>query len=397
MARRRLRQRLPFFSALAALVLAVLGYVVGLAWLQARYYPLFEAADLYVPRSIDALIVLWCIWVGSSIGSFLNVVAWRMPRGESINGRSRCPRCHVQLRARDNFPVLGWLALGGRCRTCRLPISARYPIVEAAVGLTLTSVALAELYRLNLPHQQTVWRGGPLWSPIITTTVLVTLLYHTIGIAISWAFGLIRMDGNRLPARLVGFAALVMLIPMLVYPTLMVVPWQMEVGSDWRPDGLFVDALVRILTALAAATVLARYLAKGLCPSADPKLDPLGKSTARLLDLVAILAVPIVIVGWQAAPALAVLASLIAFMSRRFLPPRCDAMGRFAIAMPLALTFQLVLWRRLHANASGLEEGRSIWPSDNGSPWVVLFWSAIVLMVPLWLNDLDRRESEPPG
>ena len=112
----------------------------------------------------------------------------------------------------------------------------------------------------------------------------------------------------------------------------------------------------------------------------------------ELLDLVAILAVPIVFVGWQAAPALAVLASLIAFLIRRFLPQSCDSLGSIAIAMPLALTFQLVLWRRLHATHGDPSAGLSVWPSDNGSPWVILFWSALVLIVPLWLNDRGRLE-----
>ena len=73
--------------------------------------------------------------VGSAVGSFLNVCAWRLPRGESlVRPGSRCPRCKAAVAARDNVPVLGWLLLRGRCRQCRGPISPRYPIVEAAVG-----------------------------------------------------------------------------------------------------------------------------------------------------------------------------------------------------------------------------------------------------------------------
>jgi len=74
--------------------------------------------------------------VGAVFGSFLNVVAYRLPRGESLSRpRSRCPQCQTQIRAYDNVPVLSWLALRGRCRTCRTPISARYPLVEAVTGL----------------------------------------------------------------------------------------------------------------------------------------------------------------------------------------------------------------------------------------------------------------------
>ena len=74
--------------------------------------------------------------VGAVFGSFLNVVAYRLPRGESLSHpRSRCPQCQTQIKAYDNVPVLSWLALRGRCRSCRAPISARYPLVEAVTGL----------------------------------------------------------------------------------------------------------------------------------------------------------------------------------------------------------------------------------------------------------------------
>src|SRR4051812_50139750 len=69
---------------------------------------------------------------GLLIGSFLNVVAWRLPRGESIvKPRSKCPGCGSQLKAYDNIPVFSWLVLRGRCRGCKTKISARYPVVEA--------------------------------------------------------------------------------------------------------------------------------------------------------------------------------------------------------------------------------------------------------------------------
>jgi leader peptidase (prepilin peptidase)/N-methyltransferase len=73
---------------------------------------------------------------GSVYGSFLNVAVHRLPREESlVRPRSRCPRCHKSIAWFDNIPVVSWLVLGGRCRHCRKPISARYPAVEAAMGL----------------------------------------------------------------------------------------------------------------------------------------------------------------------------------------------------------------------------------------------------------------------
>ena len=80
--------------------------------------------------------------VGLAIGSFLNVVLYRVPRGESVvRPRSRCPRCQTQIAERDNIPVVSWLLLRGRCRTCKEPISARYPLIELAMGAVFAAVA----------------------------------------------------------------------------------------------------------------------------------------------------------------------------------------------------------------------------------------------------------------
>lgn len=85
---------------------------------------------LLIPTSIVVFIL------GASIGSFLNVVIYRVPAGLSVlYPPSRCPQCLHKLGIRENIPVFGWLALGGRCRHCRTKISARYPIVEAVTGV----------------------------------------------------------------------------------------------------------------------------------------------------------------------------------------------------------------------------------------------------------------------
>lgn len=79
--------------------------------------------------------------LGASIGSFINVVVYRLPAKLSVvSPPSRCPRCLHRLGKQDNIPVIGWLALRGRCRYCKAPISARYPLVEAATGLIFVLV-----------------------------------------------------------------------------------------------------------------------------------------------------------------------------------------------------------------------------------------------------------------
>src|SRR5215210_176974 len=82
---------------------------------------------------------------GLLLGSFLNVVAYRLPRGESLAfPGSHCPACEAPIKPWDNVPVLSWLWLKGRCRACRGAISARYPLVEAATAVLLVAAVLAK-------------------------------------------------------------------------------------------------------------------------------------------------------------------------------------------------------------------------------------------------------------
>jgi leader peptidase (prepilin peptidase) / N-methyltransferase len=84
----------------------------------------------------SGLTTLMVFTLGAAVGSFLNVVIYRIPAGLSLLfPPSRCPQCLRQLKRYDNVPVLGWLWLKGRCRYCRSPIAVRYPLVEAATGI----------------------------------------------------------------------------------------------------------------------------------------------------------------------------------------------------------------------------------------------------------------------
>src|SRR5687768_10197877 len=71
----------------------------------------------------DVSLGLWLFCIGASVGSFLNVVVYRLPRGLNlVHPASRCPSCLHPIRLRDNIPILSWLLLGGKCRDCRAPI-----------------------------------------------------------------------------------------------------------------------------------------------------------------------------------------------------------------------------------------------------------------------------------
>ncbi|MDQ0427067.1 prepilin peptidase [Cellulomonas iranensis] len=90
---------------------------------------------------MTALLVVVAAVLGLAVGSFLNVVVWRVPRDESVvRPPSACPACGHPIRPRDNVPVVSWLLLRGRCRDCDAPISVRYPLVEATTSVLFALV-----------------------------------------------------------------------------------------------------------------------------------------------------------------------------------------------------------------------------------------------------------------
>lgn len=92
---------------------------------------------------MSVALALWSFVFGSVIGSFLNVVIHRVPRGESVvHPPSRCPGCGSRIRWFDNVPIFAWLWLLGRCRDCRTGISIRYPLIELATALFFLAIYL---------------------------------------------------------------------------------------------------------------------------------------------------------------------------------------------------------------------------------------------------------------
>jgi leader peptidase (prepilin peptidase)/N-methyltransferase len=102
--------------------------------------------------------------LGAIVGSFLNVVAYRLPRGESLaHPPSACPSCGTPIKPYDNVPVLGWLWLRGKCRACGAPISPKYPIVEALTGLLCAACVL----RFGADRD--------VWLPLVLVLLLVPI------------------------------------------------------------------------------------------------------------------------------------------------------------------------------------------------------------------------------
>jgi leader peptidase (prepilin peptidase)/N-methyltransferase len=103
---------------------------------------------------MHVLVIVIAAVYGLLIGSFVNAWSYRLPRGISIaRGRSFCPHCQAQIRAGDNIPLVSWILLHGRCRSCGGHISLRYPLVEALTAVLFAAVAALDgLSWLLIPH-----------------------------------------------------------------------------------------------------------------------------------------------------------------------------------------------------------------------------------------------------
>jgi leader peptidase (prepilin peptidase)/N-methyltransferase len=131
--------------------------------------------------------------VGLLIGSFLNVVAYRVPAGLSVvSPGSACPGCGASIAARDNIPLLSWVLLRARCRHCSMRIPVRYPLVEGATAIAFVMAALPFVGRVALPADPRLVGAGAL--------ELVAFLYLA---AISVVLAVIDLDLWRLPDRIV--------------------------------------------------------------------------------------------------------------------------------------------------------------------------------------------------
>ncbi len=195
---------------------------------------------------------VWLFWMGATVGSFLNVVAYRLPLGLNLSlPGSFCPRCSHPIRLYDNIPIVSWLALRGRCRDCGGRISPRYFVVELVTASAFLLVLTSELFlppgSLGFATRRalTPFDGVPFWAMYATHVVVVCTLIAAV---------LMRADSSFIPARLFWPALALALIVPLIWPQVRSVPgFAYEGASDWM-IGL-IDGLLGLAMGLAVGSL----------------------------------------------------------------------------------------------------------------------------------------------
>lgn len=178
--------------------------------------------------SESLFLILACGLLGALIGSFLNVCISRLPYDESIAlPRSHCPRCGAWIASYDNIPVLSYVLLGGKCRACRLPISIRYPLVEAVTAALFAAGA---------------WRWGASWETVRWCILAAVMIELTVT----------DLETRILPDEftLWGAAAGVMLAPLALLPAGLIP--LLALGQGSTPPASTLNALASALLLSAA-------------------------------------------------------------------------------------------------------------------------------------------------
>ncbi len=156
--------------------------------------------------------ILFAAATGACVGSFLNVVAYRLPRNEGLfRPGSRCPSCETPLTWRENLPILGWLFLRGRCRFCRSPVSPEYPIVELALALLFAGLVV-DWFLPTFSYSFNSSASAPEWSALGLARMWPTLALFLLLISSLIAMSLIDARTYTIPPIIPWLVALIAFI-----------------------------------------------------------------------------------------------------------------------------------------------------------------------------------------
>lgn len=281
-----------------------------------RYLAALEKAQTI---AMQIFVCGWFFFVGGCFASFLNVVAWRVPRGRSILGSSHCPHCNIRLAFLDNMPMIGWLRNQGHCRNCAEPISPRYLIAELILGSVFLLLFLVEMASggWNLPlrlvttparFEQVLF--NPQWD-------LVRVFgFHLVLMSALFLFALIDADRFSIPWKVTVWPILIGIAMMLMWPEVVLLRWH----GRFAPNELSPLIINKWLTPAIGVMVGTGI---GWClGSLFQRSWRLKNSHAKFNGAVSLLVVGLFL-GWQAVLATSLFGSIaiwIVFRIQRFRP-----------------------------------------------------------------------------
>jgi leader peptidase (prepilin peptidase)/N-methyltransferase len=321
-------------------------------------------ADVVSNVFVEAATLVWVFFLGAAVGSFVNVILYRMPRRINlIWPPSRCPACLNRLKLVDNLPVVGFLRLRGKCRHCGAAIPRSYLRVEAGFGLLFLAVTYLEIHTggWNLPLRGPNQYPGALWNLWYPRPDLLRIwVYHLALAGVLGTLFLFARRGERLPGLLVGAAVLAGVLPTLWIAELHQVPWAgLGDGADggWR----FTGATEAVLGVIAGTAVGAVLTLLGPAWTTAVQTERARLAIPPRWNPAVVLVVVGAWLGWQAALSVAVLTAALTLTL-----PRSSATNLAVVAAAV----QLAGWRLLTQFAPWWPGPHTTWPL--AAAWVVV-------------------------
>ena len=303
---------------------------------------------------MEGVLAIWFLAFGSMVGSFMNVVVWRMPRGVSVVSKgSACPWCCTPIRLSDNIPVFGWIKLGGRCRVCRLPIAARYPIVEAVWGISFLILFLA-----IIPTGGRILPGEPLTHGVGIVHMLITTKWPVVGLFFwlatlftllaGWA--LMELDGSRIPVKMIVFGLVVGFAAPVAFPWLHRLSWMPEAGAagQWSASAPIATGFVGLVAGFLAGEFLDQFRPRRGAET-TPGYFRTGLMTIGLF------------VGWQGLAVTVLIAGLVLVALSLSGLSKWRTVVAPTMSLPLGVLVQVMTWRLFDTMIQGWSGGRMVW------------------------------------
>ena len=333
-----------------ALALPVVGYVVGAplviaAWeatydgaSQIRRDPDWTLLNEMLFRAAKFVVFAFFTYFGACIGSFLNVVAYCIPRGESVGLRdSSCPNCKAKIRRVDNLPIFSYINLSARCRACHMLIPARYLIVELLIAAIFGSLFLYELVTgaANVPSVSSVSYTGILWIVLYPKWHIIGIyFFHSFFMSSLVVLSLIEWDRQRLALRFsIGLALL-----FLISATLLL-PLQPIAAPEF---------LSSLTGSIPAVSQIAKLLFGGLVGAAIATCLGAMTNQENRSTFIPAMALSGIVLGWQSVLHVTILFALI-FLVVRFVPRIRTSLR--AQPTPILLTAVMIhhpIWKIVH-------------------------------------------------
>lgn len=321
-------------------------------------------ADVVSNVFVETSTLLFVFFSGAAIGSFVNVILYRMPRRINLLWPpSRCPACLNRLKFVDNLPVVGFLGLRGKCRHCGTAIPRSYLRVEVGFGLLFLALTYLEIHTggSNLPLRTPNMYSGALYNLWFPRPDMVRIwVYHLALAGVLGTLFLFARRGVWFPGLFVGVAVLAGVLPTVWISGLHQVPWAgLGSGEDrgWQFTGV-TEALLGLICSAAVGAVLVMVwpVRTAAVPAERARM-----AIPPRWNVAAILAVVGAWLGWQAALSVAVLTAGFALVRPRASP------ATLAVA---AAAVQLAGWQLLTQFAPWWPGPLTTWPL--AAAWVVV-------------------------